>query len=534
MSAHVARALEAVHRSGQKAYGFWGNHTATIDWCEDNYTHTQYIAEWYNTVSNIPFIALGLYGAYYSLTEIPSAMHRSRFAAPHFGIAFVGLGSFIFHATLNWYAQVLLDEMPMIYVSSMVLYLVFAPTDGSGSWKLKLGITSVPFIITVLYLIFPYPVIHQVCFAGIMLSIGYRLVGLIRNPEHKQDAISDAKYYIITGALMFALAFGIWNIDNTFCDFWTMVRTRLWGDEAGPSFRTPSLSAAVVGAVTQGHAWWHLLTGLGCARMAAGASYLMLTTSHPDMFVLYHPMIGIVPSVRRSPEFERPEVEEYLLGDRLIISIYKLRRFSTLPGSPAPPPSLITQITRNMDSLRTSILDMEVEAKGREEVRPLREQWERMRKMVEGQVNIDSLPPVREPTPPPPPSPHAPKRKPSDDAIFRPYKDEPAPYEDEGPSHDDILLQQRQMIDEQDSHLDRLSHSIRNQHDISLQINDELEVHTGLLEALDHELDSTGDRLSRARRRLDHVARGARDNGSAVAIGVLIFVLLILIVVFKT
>ncbi|CAE7108121.1 unnamed protein product [Rhizoctonia solani] len=321
MSEHVIRALEAVHRSGQQAYGFWGNHTATIDWCEDNYTHTRYIAEWYNTVSNIPFIALGLYGAYYALKEVPSAMHRWRFAAPHFGIACVGLGSFIFHATLNWYAQVLLDEMPMIYVSSMVLYLVFAPTDGPGSLKLKVGIASIPLLVTALYLRFSYPVIHQLCFAGIMVSIGYRLVGLIRNPKHNPDAIFDAKYHIVTGASMFILAFAIWNIDNTFCDFWTMARTRLWEGETGPSFRTPSLSAAVVGAVTQGHAWWHLLTGLGCARMAAGASYLILATSHPDMFVLYQPMINIVPSVRRSPDFERPEVEEYLLGDRLVISV---------------------------------------------------------------------------------------------------------------------------------------------------------------------------------------------------------------------
>ncbi|CAE7108102.1 unnamed protein product [Rhizoctonia solani] len=200
------------------------------------------------------------------------------------------------------------------------------------------------------------------------------------------------------------------------------------------------------------------------------------------------------------------------LSAQTLSQALELQRFSTLPGSPAPPPSLTTQITRNMDSLRTSILDMEVEAKGREEVRPLREQWERMRKMVEDQVDIDSLPPARAPTPPPP-SPPVPKRQSSDDAIFRPYKDEPAPFEDETPSHDAILLQQRQMIDEQDTHLDRLSNSIRNQHHISLQINDELEVHTGLLEALDHELDSTGDRLSRARRRLDHVARGAKDNG---------------------
>ncbi|KAG8776846.1 hypothetical protein FRC12_000673 [Ceratobasidium sp. 428] len=319
MSRLITRALEAVHRAGQATYGFWGEHTATIDWCEDNYTHTRYIAERYNTISNIPFIALGLYGAYRSLTEIPAPMRRWRYAAPHFGIACIGIGSFIFHATLNWYAQVLLDEMPMIYVSSMVLYLVLAPNGGSGSLKLKLGVAAVPITVTALYLNLPYPAIHQICFAAIMLTITYRLVLLLRDPAQSSDATYDAKYYIISGALMFVLAFGIWNIDNMFCDVWTTIRTQFWEGIAGPSFKTPSVVAAVVGAVTQGHAWWHLLTGLGCARVAAGASYLMLTLSHPDMFVLYEPCVGVVPSIRRSPEFQRPETEEHLLGERVTI-----------------------------------------------------------------------------------------------------------------------------------------------------------------------------------------------------------------------
>jgi syntaxin 8 len=143
-----------------------------------------------------------------------------------------------------------------------------------------------------------------------------------------------------------------------------------------------------------------------------------------------------------------------------------------------------------------------------------------------------SLPPVREPTPPTPSPPPSPRRGALDDGIYRPYKDEPVAYEDDEQTHDGIVLQQRQMMDgtfylgrsfhvftdtscmvEQDTHLDRLSSSIRNQRDISIQINDELDVHTGLLESLDHELDSTQDRLGRARRRLDHVARGAKDNG---------------------
>ena len=68
-------------------------------------------------------------------------------------------------------------------------------------------------------------------------------------------------------------------------------------------------------------------------------------------------------------------------------------------------------------------------------------------------------------------------------------------------------------MDNQDVHLETLSHSINHQRDLSLQINGELEEHAGLLESLDQELDRTGSRMSNARRRLDKVAKGAKENG---------------------
>jgi hypothetical protein len=71
------------------------------------------------------------------------------------------------------------------------------------------------------------------------------------------------------------------------------------------------------------------------------------------------------------------------------------------------------------------------------------------------------------------------------------------------------------LFSEQDGHLDQLSHSINRQRDISLQINDELDVHTGLLEELDTELDHTEGRLSGARRRLERVARGTKENSTS-------------------
>ena len=47
------------------------------------------------------------------------------------GVGLVGLGSFFFHATLLFEAQ-LADELPMIYVGSLSLFLLFDNKPGFG------------------------------------------------------------------------------------------------------------------------------------------------------------------------------------------------------------------------------------------------------------------------------------------------------------------------------------------------------------------------------------------------------------------
>ncbi|KAG5642262.1 hypothetical protein DXG03_003339 [Asterophora parasitica] len=234
--------------------------------------------------------------------------------------------------------------------------------------------------------------------------------------------------------------------------------------------------------------------------------------------------------------------------------LYALPSFSTASDPNAKLPSLhLPQITRNLKRLRSGILELEAKEGRSEAVVLLRSQYERMRGMLGDDSGVvESLEPEQEqeqeqdqpssgpsstsPSPPPPlslaPTP-PPLRAPTKETepVYSPYTDDP----EAGHHAPGIMLQtQRRMMDEQDEHLDRLSHSITRQHHISLQINDELDVHTGLLEELDTDLDRTGTRLSGARRRLDQVARGAKNNGSTVTIGLLIFVLLILIIIFKT
>lgn len=68
-------------------------------------------------------------------------------------------------------------------------------------------------------------------------------------------------------------------------------------------------------------------------------------------------------------------------------------------------------------------------------------------------------------------------------------------------------------MNEQDESLDRLSASIRNQRELSMAIGDELEDHVRLLGDVEEQVDRHQGRLDSARRRLDGVARTAREHG---------------------
>ena len=124
--------------------------------------------------------------------------------------------------------------------------------------------------------------------------------------------------------------------------------------------------------------------------------------------------------------------------------------------------------------------------------------------------------------PPTPPS------KNSGEFQYTPYNDDDP---DTSPLLEDseLVLQQRVMMhgtcwfhgrctrwldypSDQGARLDQLSQSINRQHHLSLQINDELEIHSGLLEELDTDIDRTHHRLTSARRRLGRVAKGAKEN----------------------
>ncbi|TFY76300.1 hypothetical protein EWM64_g7714 [Hericium alpestre] len=252
------------------------------------------------------------------------------------------------------------------------------------------------------------------------------------------------------------------------------------------------------------------------------------------------------------------------LSTQTLSLLLERQRLASLPPFGAQPTATssnnlhIPQITRNMRQLKAGILEMEASEGRSEAVVLLKSQHGRMRGMLgpdADALGIESF--VEEPAPgggqtesaesgvegegssgsaslssTPPTDLHQEwtRKESSSEPVYTPYTDDP-----EAGMHPSVMLQeQRRVMDDQDAHLEILSYSVNRQRDTSLQINDELGVHTGLLEELDTDLEHTHSRLTGARRQLGRVAKGTREHGSTVTIGLLILVLLILIIVFKT
>ncbi|KAI0720071.1 alkaline phytoceramidase [Cerioporus squamosus] len=238
---------------------FWGPVTATLDWCEANYQFSRYIAEAANTFSNLITVGLAVYGATQSISEkLPP-----RYLAGYAGFALVGIGSFIFHATLLFEAQ-LMDELPMIYVASYCCAVLFDTSRGfnlADSKAKELGIIFSAFniLFTWSYYISRNPLYHQFVFAGLMFTTTFRTVYLLRNGEISKrlppaERASIARLFS-SGAATFALGFLVWNLDNIFCSSITRWKTAIGWPAA---------------FLLEGHSWWHILTALGTYMMLIG------------------------------------------------------------------------------------------------------------------------------------------------------------------------------------------------------------------------------------------------------------------------
>lgn len=261
--------------------GFWGAPTSTIDWCEANYAHSFYVAEWFNTLSSLAMVALGLLGLW---------RHR-RVLEPRFLCAFgllslVGLGSIAFHGTLRFGLQ-MLDELPMLYLVTLIVFILVERRPGRrfGRWFPAL-LWGYVLLLTFLC----SGTRGRVEFILFHLSFGsLEVFSLVRVYWLQRRLDPPTRRLFRFGMGAYALAIAAWFVDLTDC--------------AGVSVTLPRHGLPN----PQLHAWWHVLVSVGfyLLLLVIASDRLRLLGRAPEVVLLPFPSLRVREPLPASPSRSR-------------------------------------------------------------------------------------------------------------------------------------------------------------------------------------------------------------------------------------
>jgi dihydroceramidase len=107
------------HRRIENKVGYWGASTSFINWCEKDYEYSFYIAEFFNTITNLAYIVIGarFIMQYFHTSRNPNINVISAAVC----IILTGIFSGVFHATLllEWQKA---DE---IFENGILIFLLY-------------------------------------------------------------------------------------------------------------------------------------------------------------------------------------------------------------------------------------------------------------------------------------------------------------------------------------------------------------------------------------------------------------------------
>jgi len=216
--------------------GFWGIPTASIDWCEQNYAVTPYVAEFWNTLSSLAMVIAGAVGL--------SSRRFAREIRIAFGLlVVVGLGSIAFHGTLRFELQ-MLDELPMLYLVTWLVWLLVETGPGRrlGWWfpAALLGYVLVATAGATLNRGDAQFLAFHVSFGALELFCLGRVTWIALRPENR-----SVRTWFFLGLTAYATGIGVWFVDLKACP---------WVSVTLPAHGIPN---------PQLHALWHVLVSLG-------------------------------------------------------------------------------------------------------------------------------------------------------------------------------------------------------------------------------------------------------------------------------
>jgi len=236
---------------------------------------------------------------------------EQRFLLAYISLGVIGIGSFMFHATLMYEMQ-LMDELPMLFTVCVLTYSIFEASPNSKHDRaLRIFLTFDAIFVTVFYVWFKHPLIFQAAYGIHIALIFFRGLSLFitLSPSPAKDTLQRLFGY---GWGMHAAAIIVWNIDNHFCGQLRSARSDL-GDN--------------LGWLLQLHGWWHVLTGIGSYAYILGNQWLRLMLLEQNHEFKIHWVGWIFPILREADQFSTYNCEtSQLLPSKKIKKIKNRKR----------------------------------------------------------------------------------------------------------------------------------------------------------------------------------------------------------------
>ena len=174
---------------------FWGTPDVSVSFCEDKYIVSDYIAEYYNTMSALSYVIVGLLFYKTKLKKLSKI------------IILLGMGTALLHSTLRFYGQ-WLDEISMLILSFYIIKEIR---------QMRFGFTTSEWYL--LLLIFPYFLFERY-FSYFFMVFSSLQIYTYTISRKKYDECTREVYYLIKAYLIVLILSSIcWVCDQLFCDY---------------------------------------------------------------------------------------------------------------------------------------------------------------------------------------------------------------------------------------------------------------------------------------------------------------------------
>ena len=174
---------------------YWGTPDVSVSFCENKYVVSDYIAEYYNTMSALSYVIVGLIFYKTKLKKLSKI------------IILLGIGTALLHSTLRFYGQ-WLDEIAMLILSFYIIQEIR---------QMRFGITTSELYLTLL--IFPYFLFERYFYYFFIVFSSLQVYTYVISRKNYDECTREVYYLVKAYSVVLVLSSIFWLCDQLFCDY---------------------------------------------------------------------------------------------------------------------------------------------------------------------------------------------------------------------------------------------------------------------------------------------------------------------------